>query len=157
MHINWILNVLQHIDIYYNGIRILVVNIDPVPAQYICKSRPQIFAIFIFELWLIVYTIYQKFTDQKKMLLFGRLVKKIDQINRKDADCSGNYFLFTSFFVRLKFLRHGRYWCVWPSCIHKTKEIFAILSPTLISRVDRNWTFFSNRHGPLTKVAYMSN
>ena len=36
-------------------------------------------------------------------------------------------------------------------------SVLHCLPGCVVSRVDRIWTFFSDRHGPLTKVAYMSN
>ena len=50
------------------------------------SNEKSIFRFLFFELWLIVITIYQKFTDQKNKLL------KNVQIYKKDGDCSENGF-----------------------------------------------------------------
>ena len=70
------------------------------------SNEKYIFRYLFFELWLIVFTIYQKITDHKK-----KLFRNV-QICRKNGDCSENYFLVPEFFLcDFYFLRYGRFQC----------------------------------------------
>ena len=62
---------------------------DVQSAEFNEKS---IFRFLFFELWLIIFTIYQKFIDQKKV------VQKRSNLQETCAHCSENDFLVLEFF-----------------------------------------------------------
>ena len=64
---------------------------DAHSAQSNEKSIFRFLQFIFFELWLIVFTIYQIFSDEKMF--------KSCQIYRKDEDCSENIFLVHESFL----------------------------------------------------------